>query len=66
MRKPTLLERSLAGLVGGTIGGFMTFALAFSTWHWLIWTPIVIGVLVGYFRGDRGVRELLRAARWTS
>jgi len=66
MRKPTLLERSLAALVGGMIGGFMTFALAFSTWHWLIWTPVLIGVLIGYWRGDRGIKGLLKAARFTS
>ena len=66
MRKPILLERSLAAIVGGAIGGFITFALAFATWHWLIWSPIVIGVLAGFLRGDRGVRAMLRAAQWTS
>jgi len=47
-------------------GGFATFALAFSTWHWLIWIPVPIGVLVGYWGGDRGILGLLRAARWVS
>lgn len=65
MREATLLERSLAALAGGMIGGFVTFALAFSTWHWLIWAPVLIGVLVGYLGGDRGVKGLLKAARWT-
>ena len=64
MRKPTLLERSLAAIVGGLIGGFITLSIAFSstTWHWLMWTPILIGVLAGYWRRDRGIKGLLMAA----
>ncbi len=66
MTRTTHLARALAALAGGMIGGFVTFALAFSTWHWMIWTPILIGGLVGYLGGDRGVKGLLQAARWVS
>ena len=62
MRKPTLLERSLAALFGGIIGGFLTLQLAFLTWHWLIWTPVLLGVLVGYWGRDRGIKGLLKVA----
>ena len=62
MRKPTLLERSLAAIVGGLLGGFITLQLAFMTWHWLIWSPVLIGVLAGYFGRDRGIKGLIKAA----
>lgn len=64
MRKPTLLERSLAAIVGGFIGGFVTLSIAFSfaIWHWLMWGPVLIGVLAGYLGRDRGIKGLLKAA----
>jgi hypothetical protein len=66
MRKRTLLERSLAALVGGMLGGLMTLWLfGFPiTMHWVIWTPIPIGVLAGYWRGDRGIRGLIKVVRF--
>ena len=67
MRRRTLLERSLGAFVGGILGGFVTLSLALSVtaWHWLLWSPLVMGALVGYWGGDRGLKALLRAAWWT-
>ena len=68
MRRRTLLERSLGAFVGAIIVGFVTLSLAISAaaWHWLLYLPPLMGALVGYWRGDRGLIAMLRAARWTT
>ena len=58
----TALERILAAAVGGAVGGLLSFVwLLFSIgWSWLLAIPPLIGAVVGYSRGDRGIRALLR------
>jgi hypothetical protein len=68
MTHRTPLERAVAATAGGMIGGFLTLALAFgaTTWHWFLWAPVMVGIVVGYFDGDRGIKALLKATRWST
>ena len=68
MRRRTLLEKSLAALVGGVIGGIFLVVLPLAelwlqqglpAWPWLLAIPPVIGAAIGYFFGDKGIRAML-------
>ena len=66
MRKRTLLEKSLAALVGAIIGGVFVLVfgqlwplLGLPAWPWAIAIPPAIGAVVGYLRGDKGIKALL-------
>ena len=66
MRKRTLLEKSLATLVGGVIGGVFVLVfgqlwplLGLPAWPWVMAIPPDIGAVVGYSRGDQGIKALL-------
>ena len=66
MRKRTLLEESLAALVGGIIGGVIVLAFGqlwcirgLPAWPWVMAIPPAIGALIGYLRGDKGIKGLL-------
>ena len=68
MTRRTRLERALAAMAGGLIGGFATLALAFgaTSWHWFLGAPVMVGVVIGYLDGDRGIKALLKATRWSA
>ncbi len=72
MRRRTLLEKSLAALVGGVIGGIflvvlpvaqLWLQLGLPAWPWLLAIPPVIGAAIGYFVGDKGIWALLPFSR---
>jgi len=65
VRRRTLLERSLAALVGGISGVFVLVfgqlwpILELPAWLWVMAIPPAIGAVVGYLGGDKGIKALL-------
>jgi len=67
VRKRTLIEKSLAAVVGGIIGGVFVLVFGFGLWRlfelpawpWAMAVPPAIGAAVGYWRGDEGIKALL-------
>jgi hypothetical protein len=71
----TLLQRILAGIVGGLLGSVFTLALMYlvamfrdgtgvmGPTPWLVYMPIPIVAVAGFWRGDRALFAAIRALR---
>lgn len=57
-----LLRRLLPGLLGALGGGVASAVLVmiFAISHWTVVVPVMIGGVVGFVGGDRGLLALLR------
>jgi len=66
MHRRSTLEIGLGGLFGALLGGIITVSLLFTgIGHWLVWLPIPAGALAGIWKGDRGLRGLIRMLKLT-
>jgi len=56
------LQRVLAAVGGGVIGALFSllWLLFWLGWTWVLAIPPVVGSVVGYLFGDRGIRALIR------
>jgi hypothetical protein len=66
--KTTTLRRVLSAVVGAIIGGFigaLTFLTVGVAPLLVIGGGAALGMIIGAAMGDRGIRGLLHAVRWT-
>ena len=65
MHNRTVLERILGGFFGAALGGILTVSLFLSgTAHWVIYVPMALGALAGYWKGDRALVRMAKLLRW--
>lgn len=64
MRKRSGLEVILGAVFGAVLGGVVTFSLLFSTVHWLIYSPMIVGAVAGLWKGDRALLRIMKLVSW--